>query len=141
QGLGILLVLLCAVGALVQATNSVNSFMKEAREEERKSTLPKFTLQTTPVGKATYEAYARVLGKISKQVAVKADHTGLIVSIHDVNHFPEFMYVLNSVQGLSQRVIWKAESICLAKCDGAKAIALIKGVEESIEVSLKGEES
>lgn len=140
QGVAPFIVLLCAVAMLAQAAYSVNLFMKEAQEVERNSRLPKFTLKSNPVGRKAYESYAEVLNRISPKVMVKGESKGLVVSINDANHYPEFMYVLNSVQGLSKRVIWQADSICLAKCEGAQGMAVIQGVEESIEVSLKGDE-
>lgn len=141
QGAAPFIVLLCALGMLAQAAYSVNDFMREAKEEERNARLPKFTLKTNPVGRKAYESYAEILNRISPNVVVKGDSRGLVVSINDANHYPEFMYVLNSVQGLSSRVIWRADSICLAKCEGNQGMAVIQGVEESIEVSLKGDEA
>lgn len=141
QGVAPFIALLCAVGMFAQAAYSVNLFMKEAQEEERNARLPKFTLKSNPVGRTAYESYAEILNRISPKVNVKGEAKGLVVSIGDANHYPEFMYVLNSIQGLSKRVIWRADSICLAKCEGAQGLAVIQGVEESIEVSLKGDET
>jgi hypothetical protein len=138
-GLAPLLVMIAAVVMLVVTVFAVKDFVHEERQHKLSMQLPHFTVKTQPVGVKLYEEFAASLTRLSPTVDVKATKDGLEVSIKDPNHYPEFMFVLNSIQGLSKNAIWKADEICLAGCAGAASVAKIKGFTEKVEVRLRGE--
>lgn len=98
-------------------------------------------MKKVPVGMAVYSDYARVLSRLSPDVQVTADRSGIRIEIVDAAHYAEFMYVLNSIQGVSKDVVWHAEEICLAGCAGKASLALVKGMTEKVEVKLRGQDN
>lgn len=138
-GLAPVFILMCAVVMVILAVFSVTDLVRAAGEEKKSLELPEFTLKKTPVGKAVYNDYARVLARLSPGVQVFADKDGIRIEIADAVNYAEFMYVLNSVQGVSKDVVWHAEEICLAGCAGKASKALVKGVTERVEVKLRGQ--
>jgi hypothetical protein len=139
-GLAPLLVMIAAVLMLVVTVFTVKDFIQREQIQRQRMELPQFKVSIHPVGGKLYEDYAATLARLSPTVDVKGSKEGLEVSISDPSHYPEFMFVLNSVQGLSKNVVWKAEEICLAGCTGKSALAKIKGQTEKVEVNLRGEE-
>ena len=69
---------------------------------------------------------------------VATEKNGIRIQTMSAEHYSEFMYVLNSVQGVAENVVWQAEEICLAGCAGKASEALVKGVVERVEVKLRG---
>lgn len=139
MGLAPVFAMMCAVIMVILAAFSVNDFLR-ANEIERKSQeLPEFTLKRVPVGKLVYEDYARVLSRLSPDVQVLANRDSIKIDIADPSKYAEFMYVLNSVQGISKDVVWHAEEICLAGCSGQASMAIVKGMTEKVEVKLRGQ--
>ncbi|NJM31889.1 MAG: hypothetical protein HC848_02065 [Limnobacter sp.] len=47
------------------------------------------------------------------------------------------MYVLNSVQGVKEGIVWEASEICLMKCQNASSKALLKGFVEQVNVEIR----
>lgn len=139
SGVAPLLAMMAAIVMLAMAVQSVHGFFEVKEKAEQGQRLPKFTLASRPVGKVAYERYAQVLAKVSPQVTVTASMDGLKISVPNTAFYPEFMYVLANVQGLSERVIWKAQTLCLVKCNGGAGTAHLVGFEEEISVSLRGE--
>ncbi|HEX4917368.1 MAG TPA: hypothetical protein VFV43_05680, partial [Limnobacter sp.] len=117
----------------------VRDFVANQQQEERSMRLPQFKIQSAPVPKSLYQEYAATLARLSPVVQVSSSGDSLQVSIADASHYAEFMFVLNSIQGVSDRVIWRAQEICLAGCEGTAAKAVIKGLTESVDVTLRGE--
>ncbi len=140
-GIAPLLTLLAAAFMLVMAIFTLKDFMYNRSEEAKSLQLPQFNIQSRPVSKKLYEDYAATLARLSPAVSVTANQDALLISISSQVHYPEFMYVLNSIQGVSKNVIWRADEICLAGCSGASATAKVKGLTESVEVSLRGNEN
>jgi len=140
-GLAPILTMMIAVLMLVLAIFSVQDFLAEARKEQKSMELPEFTLKKLPVGKKVYEDYSVVLARLSPFVAVNADKDGIRIDISDPARYAEFMYVLNSVQGISKDVVWTAKEICLAGCAGKASTALVSGIIEKVEVKLRGQEN
>lgn len=128
-----------AVLMLILAVFSVKDILNANQTEKKSAELPQFTLKREPVGKAVYEDYATVLARLSADVRVEVERNGLRINIADPGKYAEFMYVLNSIQGVSKDVIWQAEEICLAGCSGAASYAVVKGVVEKVEVKLRGQ--
>lgn len=137
-GLAPVFAMMSAVVMLVLAVFSVDDMLRVTKSEKIGSTLPEFTLRKLPVTASVYEEYARVLGRLSPDVQVRSDSEGIRIEIADANKYAEFMYVLNSVQGLSKGVVWQASEICLAGCSGGASSAIVKGMTETIEVKLRG---
>lgn len=139
MGLAPVFTMMCAVLMVVLAVFSVSDFLKMAEVEQKSQELPEFTLKTVPVEKSVYEEYARVLARLSPEVRVSAGNDHLRIEVADPARYTEFMYVLNSIQGISKDVVWKAEEICLAGCAGIASQATVKGIREKIEVKLRGQ--
>ena len=138
-GIAPILMMMGAVMMLIVAVFTVQDFVKEGGKEKRSMELPQFSLKKLPAGKKIYEDFAVVLGRLSPDVSVKVEKEGLRISITDAGKYPEFMYVLNSIQGVSENVVWSAKEICLAACGGgAASFALINGYTEKVEVKLRG---
>ncbi|MCR2745071.1 hypothetical protein [Limnobacter parvus] len=140
-GLAPILTMMIAVLMLVLAIFSVQDLLVETQKEKKSMELPAFTLKKLPVGKKVYEDYSVVLGRLSPHVTVAAEKDGLRIDITDPARYAEFMYVLNSVQGVSKDVVWKAKEICLAGCAGKASTALVTGIVEKVEVKLRGQEN
>lgn len=138
-GLAPVFTMMCAVLMLVLAVFSVNDLLKASETERKSEELPEFSLKQLPVGRVVYEEYAAILGRLSPDVQVVANRDSIRIEIADPAKFAEFMYVLNSVQGLSKDVVWKADEICLAGCSGKASQAVIKGITEKVEVKLRGQ--
>ena len=139
MGLAPMFAMMCAVLMLTMAVYSVQDLVASGQSERVSVSLPEFKLNKQPIGASLYEEYARVLGKLAPEVEVLAEKGGIRITISDRARFAEFMYVLNSIQGLSKDVIWHAEEICLASCGGKASQALVKGSTEKVEVKLRGE--
>lgn len=140
MGLAPLIALTLAVLMTVLAVFAVKDFLYTNQEQTKTKENPKFEVAKSPVSAKAYENYAFVLQRISPGVKVQADKDKLVIESPTVETFPEFMFVLNSIQGLSNRVIWKAEEICLAGCQGAASKAIVTGFEEKVKVTLRGNE-
>jgi hypothetical protein len=139
-GLAPILTMMLAVMMFVLAVFSTQDMLAESRKEKKGMELPEFTLKKIPVSKKNYEDYALILGRLSPEVKVSAEKDGIRIDIREPAHYAEFMYVLNSIQGLSKDVIWKAEEICLASCAGKASTALVGGLIEKVEVKLRGQQ-
>lgn len=139
-GLAPLLTMLAAVLMLVVTVFSIRDFMRTELKESRGAELPQFSLSRQSVAAPLYEDYAAVLTRLSPAVRVVARKDALEVSIQDAAHFPEFMFVLNSIQGVTKNVIWQAEEICLAGCPDKASFAVVKGITEKVQVKLRGGE-
>ena len=133
MGLAPVFAMMCAVVMVILAAFSVNEIERKSQE------LPEFTLKRVPVGKVVYEDYARVLARLSPDVRVVANRDSIKIDIADPSKYAEFMYVLNSIQGISKDVVWHAEEICLAGCAGQASLAIAKGMTEKVEVKLRGQ--
>lgn len=140
MGLAPLIALTLAVMMTVLAVFAVKDFLYTSQEQNKAKENPKFEVSKAPVSAKAYENYAFVLQRISPGVKVQADKDKLVIESPTAEAFPEFMYVLNSIQGLSNKVIWKAEEICLAGCQGAASKAIVTGFEEKVKVTLRGNE-
>lgn len=140
-GLAPILTMMVAVMMLVLAIFSVQDLLLETRKEQKSMELPAFALKKLPVGKKVYEDYSVILGRLSPFVTVAAEKDGIRIDIADPAKYAEFMYVLNSVQGISKDVVWKAQEICLAGCSGKASTALVTGIIEKVEVKLRGQEN
>jgi hypothetical protein len=140
-GLAPVFTMMVAVFMLMLAVFSVQDFLAEAQKEKKSTELPTFTLNKSPVGKMIYEDYSRVLARLSPYVNVVAEREGIRISINDPARYAEFMFVLNSVQGVSKDVVWTAKEICLADCAGSASTALVSGIIEKVEVKLRGPEN
>lgn len=140
-GLAPVFTMMCAVVMVILAVFSVNELLRAAEVEKKSQELPEFSLKRVPVGMAVYSDYARVLSRLSPDVQVTADRSGIRIEIVDAAHYAEFMYVLNSIQGVSKDVVWHAEEICLAGCAGKASLALVKGMTEKVEVKLRGQDN
>jgi hypothetical protein len=141
MGLAPMFALSLAVLMTVLAVFAVKDFVAVNAEQTKAKENPKFEVNKAPVSAKAYENYAFVLQRISQGVKVTADKDKLVIESPSADTFPEFMYVLNSIQGLSNKVIWKAEEICLAGCQGAASKAIVSGFEEKVKVTLRGNES
>lgn len=140
-GLAPILTMMIAVMMLVLAIFSVQDLLVETQKEQKSMELPAFALKKLPVGKRVYEDYSAILGRLSPDVTVAAEKEGIRIEIADPAKYAEFMYVLNSVQGVSKDVVWKAKEICLAGCSGKASTALVTGIIEKVEVKLRGQEN
>jgi hypothetical protein len=140
-GLAPILTMMVAVMMLVLTIFSVQDLLVETQKEQKSMELPAFALKKLPVGKKVYEDYSVVLGRLSPYVTVVAEKDGIRIEIADPARYAEFMYVLNSVQGVSKDVVWKAKEICLAGCSGKASSALVTGIIEKVEVKLRGQEN
>lgn len=138
MGLGPVLVTMSAVLMLVLAIFSVVDLMKTLQEKATDAELPEFTLKRVPIARTVYEDYANTLSRLSPHVQVLTEKNGIRIQILSAEHYSEFMYVLNSIQGVADNVVWQAEEICLAGCPGKASEALVKGVTERVEVKLRG---
>lgn len=138
-GLAPIFTMMIAVMMLVLAIFSVQDLLAETQKEKKSMELPAFALKKSPVGKRVYEDYSAVLGRLSPHVTVVAEKDGIRIEITDPAKYAEFMYVLNSVQGISKDVVWKAREICLAGCSGKASSALVTGIIEKVEVKLRGQ--
>lgn len=138
MGLAPVFAMMCAVFMVILAAFSVSDFLRATDTERKSQELPEFTLKRVPVGKMVYEDYARVLARLSPDVQVVANPDSIRIDITDPANYAEFMYVLNSVQGISKNVVWHAEEICLAGCSGQASLAIVKGMTEKVEVKLRG---
>ncbi|WP_370260690.1 hypothetical protein [Limnobacter sp.] len=138
MGLGPVIVMMGAVLMTIVAVFSLTDLVRASQETAKSAELPEFVLIKRPVGRAVYEEYATVLSRLSPHVSVGFEKDGLRVQINDANYYADFIYVLNSIQGVAQDVVWQAEEICLATCSGAASTALVKGVVEKVEVKLRG---
>lgn len=137
-GLAPLVLLMVATLSLVVTVIKVSDFFTKKNQVSQLAELPKFEIRVNPVDKNLYQNYASILSRLSTQVEVVGSDAGLKIRIAKPTEFPEFMFVLNSVQGLSKDVVWKADEICLASCSDGASVALIKGVRETVTVKLKG---
>jgi len=140
-GLAPIFTMMIAVLMLVLAIFSVKDLLAETQKEKKSMELPAFALKKLPVGKKVYEDYSAVLGRLSTHVTVFAEKDGIRIEIVDPAKYAEFMYVLNSVQGVSKDVVWKAREICLAGCSGKASSALVSGIIEKVEVKLRGQDN
>lgn len=140
MGLAPVFAMMCAVVMLILAVFSVNDLLQATETEKKSQELPEFSLKKVPVGKAVYEDYARVLGRLSPDVRVVANRDSIRIEIADPSKYAEFMYVLNSIQGVSKDVVWHADEICLAGCTGSASLATVKGMTEKVEVKLRGQD-
>jgi hypothetical protein len=140
-GLAPIFTMMIAVIMLVLVVFSVQDFLVEAQKEKKSLELPSFTLNKLPVGKKVYEDYSLVLARLSPFVSVSAEKDGIRISITDPARYAEFMFVLNSVQGVSKDVVWSAKEICLAECGGSASTALVSGIIEKVDVKLRGPEN
>lgn len=138
-GLAPVFTMMCAVVMVILAVFSVTDLLRAAGVEKKSRELPEFTLKKIPVGTAVYTDYARILARLSPGVQVLAEKDGIRIEIADAANYAEFMYVLNSVQGVSKDVVWHAEEICLAGCAGKASLAVVKGMTEKVEVKLRGQ--
>ena len=139
MGLAPVFSMMCAMIMVILSVHSVIDVIRVAELERKSQELPEFTLKRVPVGAAVYEEYAQVLSRLSPDVKVLGSREGIKIDVADSSKYAEFMYVLNSVQGLSKDVVWHAEEICLAGCSGLGSQALVKGTTEKIEVKLRGQ--
>ncbi|WP_288108054.1 hypothetical protein [Limnobacter sp.] len=140
-GLAPVLLMMVATISLVATVVKVGDFLSQRSKVSQLAELPSFQINVNPVDQSLYESYARVLSRLSSQVEVTGSAKGLVIRIAKATDYPEFMYVLNSVQGISKDVVWKADEICLAKCTEGASVAIIKGVRETVSVKLKGQVS
>ncbi|MEQ9107953.1 MAG: hypothetical protein RLO04_10845 [Limnobacter sp.] len=140
-GLAPVFTMMVAIIMLVLVVFSVQGFLTETQKEKKSMELPAFTLKKSPVGKKVYEDYSVVLARLSPHVKVTAEKEGIRIGISDPARYAEFMFVLNSVQGVSKDVVWKAKEICLVECAGSASSALISGIIEKVEVKLRGPEN
>ncbi|HEY1057506.1 MAG TPA: hypothetical protein VGE55_02110 [Limnobacter sp.] len=138
MGLAPLLMMSAAVLMLIVTVFAVKDFVQQEQKEKRSAELPQFKLVTQSVPKKLYDEYAAVLARLSPVVRVEALKDGLEISIQNEGSYPEFMFVLNSIQGVSKNVIWRAEEICLAGCQGKASVAIVKGLTEKVQVKLRG---
>ena len=127
MGLGPVLVSMGAVLMLILAVFSVVDLMKTTQQKAKSAELPEFTLKRVPISKSVYEDYASTLMRLSPHVQVLTEKNGIRIQIASAEHYSEFMYVLNSIQGVAEGVVWKADEICLAGCSGKASEALVKG--------------
>jgi hypothetical protein len=139
MGLAPVFAMMSAVLMIVLAAFSFSDFLKVAETERKSQELPEFILKRLPVDKSVYEEYASVLARLSPDVRVTATKDHLRIEVADPARYSEFMYVLNSVQGVSRDVVWKADEICLAGCTGGASQAIVKGMTEKVEVKLRGQ--
>jgi hypothetical protein len=140
-GLAPIFTMMVAVVMLILAVFSIQEFLTETQKEKKSLELPNFTLKKSPVGKKVYDDYSVVLARLSPHVKVTAEKGGILIGISDPARYAEFMFVLNSVQGVSKDVVWTAKEICLAECAGSASSALVSGVTEKVEVKLRGPEN
>lgn len=138
MGVAPVITMMSALFMLILAVFSVKDLMSASDAERKSQDLPEFTLKRLPVGKAVYDEYASVLSRLSPDVQVNASRDGIRIEIADASKYAEFMYVLNSIQGISKDVIWRADEICLAGCSGLASQAVVKGLTEKVEVKLRG---
>lgn len=141
MGLAPILAVGLAIGMVVLTTSSIQGFFATKADSEQKGSLPKFVVNQRPVGLVAYERYAQVLDRLSKDISVKGTKEGINIVMSNAANYPEFMFILSSIQGLSNKVIWQADSICLGRCSGGAGSALVKGFEEGVSVSLRKERS
>lgn len=125
-----------AILVLILAVFALRDLWSVHQAEQKQAKQPQFKVQTVGVTQKAYENYAFVLQRLNPLIKVTADKESLLVEASQPELFAEFMMVLNSVQGLSNRVVWRAEEICLAGCNGAASRAVIKGTEEKVTVKL-----
>lgn len=140
-GLAPIFTMAVAAVALVLVVFSIQDFVAETQKEKKSMELPTFILKKSPVGKKVYDEYSATLARLSNQVNVSPEKDGIRISIKDPAHYAEFMFVLNSVQGVSKDMIWTAKEICLVDCAGSASTALVSGVIEKVEVKLRGPEN
>lgn len=140
-GLAPVFTMMIAAVMLVLAVFSIQDLLTETQKQKKSMELPAFTLKTLPVSKKIYEDYAVVLSRLSPHVKVSAEKDGIRIAINDAARYAEFMFVLNSVQGVSKDVVWQAKEICLAECGGSASTALVNGITEKVEVKLRGPEN
>jgi len=127
-----------AVLMLIISVLSVRDFVATLEQEKKSLELPQFSIASQPVPKKLYEDYAAVLSRLSPVVQVTTNNDSLLVRIENAEHYPEFMFVMNSIQGVSDKVIWRAQELCLAGCQGSAAFATVKGLTERVDVKLRG---
>lgn len=137
-GVAPLLSALAAVLMMVIAVFAVRDFVQTLGQEKRFVELPQFSVKSAAVPPKLYADYAATLNRLSPVVNVSADKDSIRINISNAANFSEFMFVLSSVQGVADNVIWKADEICLMRCNGGVATAVIKGVTEQVEVQLRG---
>lgn len=140
-GLAPVLLMMVATISLVVTVIKVGDFLSQKSRVAQLAELPRFEIKVSPVGESLYENYAQILSRLSTQVEVVGSAKGLKIRIAKAVDYPEFMFVLNSVQGISKDVVWKADEICLAHCTDGASVAVIKGVRETVSVKLKGQVS
>lgn len=140
-GLAPIFTMIVAIIMLVLAVFSIQDFLIETQKEKKSMELPTFTLKKSPVSEKVYEDYSVILARLSPHVKVTAEKEGIRIGITDLAKYTEFMFVLNSVQGISKDVVWKAKEVCLAECAGNASSALVSGIIEKVEVKLRGPEN
>ncbi len=139
-GIAPILVLLCAAIMIGQAAYAIHDLLAAIEDNRQVDQLPKFELQRKPVNSSAYELYASTLSRLTSKIQVKATAAGLEITTLEPQAFPEFLYVITNIQGVQKGIVWEAEEICLGKCAGGGAKAIVKGMVEEIQVSLQGDQ-
>lgn len=81
------------------------------------------TVNQLPLTASGYEDARRIVsqGNPSVLVNLNKEKSGLTVSVTDPALMPEWLYLVSTMQAFQPGLIWKAEKICLKKCDGGEA--------------------
>ncbi|MFN7835431.1 MAG: hypothetical protein ACK5NY_06560 [Burkholderiaceae bacterium] len=124
--------LLVAVCMVVVATHSTRKLVSQIYSAASAQQSQSVEVRKIPLRALEYQSYVSSMRRLSPVVRFEQSRGGdaIEVSVDNADSYAEFMYALASLQSFSESVIWEAQEVCVAGCEGAASKAVIKGFKQ-----------
>jgi hypothetical protein len=122
--------------AISEVDKALNSGGHTAANAITKTVKP--SLQRLPLDANGYREAGQVLSRLNPSVKVQyeKDKDHLMVAITDPVLLTEWVYLLSTMQSYRPGLLWRADRICLKKCDGGlAAVAELKAYTQQIAIN------
>jgi len=57
------------------------------------------------------------------------------VTISSPEHYEDFIFALSAIQSLNKFMIWESKSLCVGRCDGGAAVAILQASTQKVELN------
>ncbi len=130
------LIVAAAVMSVV-AAHSAKSFIGNIYSVASVKAVKSVELKRIPLSPIEYQGYLTTMKRLSPVVRFDAGKRGenIEVTINSAEHFSEFMYALASLQSFTESVLWEAQELCIATCEGAAVKAVIRGYKQQFSLN------
>lgn len=92
------------------------------------------SIEKRPLEASAYQTVMEITKHLTPNIDMAASNTGdaLTISIKSGQHYEEWLLAMNTLSARLPGVLWDAKYLCVGRCKGGVAVAVVTGVQQVV---------